>query len=108
MPSTQGYNLFYNRVYNRQVIRALQIALKNMPFLPQEGPLLRARRACSRTKKGVFFNHEDRVVELRRVKSEDLLRPLRRPPPPPPPPPRGAAGRRAAREERRLWESVWY
>ena len=77
MPSTQGYNLFCNRVYNRQVIRVLQIALKNMPFLPQEGPLLRARRACSRTKKGVFFNHEDRVVELRRVKSEDLSRPLR-------------------------------
>ena len=84
MPSTQGYNLFYNRVYNRQVIRVLQIALENMPFLPQEGPLLRARRACSRTKKGVFFNHEDRVVELRRVKSEDLPRPLRGPPPAPP------------------------
>ena len=30
MPLTQGYNLFYNRVYNRQVIRVLQIALKNM------------------------------------------------------------------------------
>ena len=84
MPSTQGYNLFYNRVYNRQVIRVLQIAFKNMPFLTQEGPLLRARRACSRTKKGVFFNHEDRVVELRRVKNGDLPRPLRGPPPAPP------------------------
>ena len=84
MPLTQGYNLFYNRVYNRQVIRVLQIALKNMPFLPQEGPLLRSRRACSRMKKGVFFNHEDRVVELMRVKSEDLPRPLRGPPPTPP------------------------
>jgi len=84
MPLTQGYNLFYNRVCNRQIIRVLQIALKNMPFLAQEGPLLRARRACSRTKKGVFFNHEDRVVELRRVKSEDLPRPLRGPPPAPP------------------------
>ena len=84
MPLTQGYNLFYNRVYNHQLIRVLQIALKNMPFLPQEGPLLRARRACSRTKKGVFFNHEDRVVELRRVKSEDLLRRSEGPPPAPP------------------------
>ena len=84
MPLTQGYNLFYNRVCNRQAVRVLQTALKNMLFLPQEGPLLRARRACSRTKKGVFFNHEDRVGELRRVKSEDLPRTLRGPPPAPP------------------------
>ncbi len=97
MPSTQGYNLFYNRVYNRQVIRVLQIAFKNMPFLTQEGPLLRARRACSRTKKGVFFNHEDRVVELRRVKNGG----------PPPAPPRTSPGPSEGGESLTCYEKAY-
>ena len=33
----------------------LQIALEKMPFLVQEERLQQARRACSRTQKGLFL-----------------------------------------------------
>jgi len=39
-----------------------------MPFLHVEEALLEARRACSRSKKGLLFNVEGRVLDSRRVK----------------------------------------
>ena len=38
----------FNRVYNPQEIKWLQVAFENMPFLPQERRVLEWRRACSR------------------------------------------------------------
>jgi len=43
----------------------LRIAFKNMPFLPQEGHVLDARRACSRTQKGVFLLRPQPLSQLR-------------------------------------------
>ena len=44
--------------YNHHVLRELWTRIENMPFLPQEGRLQRARRACSRTLKGVLLSVE--------------------------------------------------
>jgi len=40
----------------------LHIAFENTLFLPQEGRVLRARRACSRMEKGMFLNEEGHVL----------------------------------------------
>ena len=52
MSSKKEYSVGSDRVDNQQEINVLRIALKKTPFLPQEGRLLHARRAYSRTKKG--------------------------------------------------------
>ena len=52
--------LLCNRVYNPQEINKLHTPLEKTPFLPQEGPPLAPRRACSQTKKGMFSNVEGR------------------------------------------------
>ena len=49
------YGVPCNRLYNIQLIRKLQIVFENMLFLHQEGRLQRARKACSRMKKGVLL-----------------------------------------------------
>jgi len=36
-----------------------------MPFLLEEGRLQASRRACSRTEKGVFLEHEGQVLVVR-------------------------------------------
>ena len=57
----------------------LHTPLEKTPFLPQEGPPLAPRRACSQTKKGVFSNVEGRKKETRgKVDRGDLPQPLRR------------------------------
>ena len=71
LSSKKEYSVGSDRVDNLQEINVLRIALKKTPFLPQEGRLLHARRACSRTKKGVFSNGEGRVLEHRRAKKND-------------------------------------
>ena len=48
-------NITFNGVYNPQEIKWLYVAFENMPFLPQEGRVLHARRACSRMKKRLFY-----------------------------------------------------
>ena len=72
-------SLLCNRVYNTQEINMLHTLLEKTPFLPQEGPPLAPRRACSRTKKGMFSNVEGQKKETRgKVGRGDLPRPLRR------------------------------
>ncbi len=71
MSSKKEYSVGSDRVDNQQEINVLRIALKKTPFLPQEGRLLHARRACSRTKKGMVSNGEGRVLEHRRAKKID-------------------------------------
>ena len=68
MSSKKEYSVGSDRVGNQQEINVLRIALKKTPFLPQEGRLLHARKACSRTKKGMVSNGEGRVLEHRRAK----------------------------------------
>ena len=46
----------------------LYTAFKNMPFLHVEEALLEARKACSRSKKGLLFNVVGRVLDSKRVK----------------------------------------
>ena len=43
----------------------LQIASEKMPFLHQEGRLQHARKACSRTLKGLFLLQEKALSEWR-------------------------------------------
>ena len=50
----------------------LRIAFENMPFLPEEGRLQASRRACSRTKKGVFLKHEEGVLCSKGAKFLDI------------------------------------
>ena len=71
MSSKKEYSVGSDRVGNQQEINVLRIALKKTPFLPQEGRLLHARKACSRTKKGMVSNGEGRVLEHRRAKKND-------------------------------------
>ena len=40
----------------------LYVEFENMPFLPQEGRVLRARKACSRMEKGMVLNEEGHVL----------------------------------------------
>ena len=47
MSSKKEYSVGSDRVDNQQEINVLRIALEKTPFLPQEGRLLHARRACS-------------------------------------------------------------
>ncbi len=56
--SRKGYNVTCNDFYNLQQIRMLRIRIENMPFLPQEGRLQRARRTCSRMLKGLLLSVE--------------------------------------------------
>ena len=71
LSSKKEYSVGSDRVDNQQEINVLRIALKKTPFLPQEGRLLHARKACSRTKKGMVSNGEGRVLEHRRAKKND-------------------------------------
>ena len=59
------YGVPCNRLYNIQKIRKLQIVFEDMLFLLQEGRLQRARRACSRMKKGMFWPHPQPLSEWR-------------------------------------------
>ena len=71
LSSKKEYSVGSDRVDNQQEINVLRIALKKTPFLPHEGRLLHARKACSRTKKGMVSNGEGRVLEHRRAKKND-------------------------------------
>ena len=53
---------------NSHEINILQVALKKTPFLPQEGRLLRARRACSQLQVGVFYYLIEHIVDSKEVK----------------------------------------
>jgi len=57
-PFTYDGNIEKEVEYNHHVLRELRTRIENMPFLYQEGRLLRARRACSRTLKGVLLSVE--------------------------------------------------
>ena len=46
----------------------LYTAFKNMLFLHVEEALLEARKACSRSKKGLLFNVVGRVLDSRKEK----------------------------------------
>ena len=73
IPSKKEYSVGSDRVDNQQEINVLRIALKKTPFLPQEGRLLHARRACSRTKKGVFLLYTRPFLKKRREQSIKYL-----------------------------------
>ena len=68
MSSKKEYSVGSDRVDNQQEINVLRIALQKTPFLPQEGRLLHARRACSRMLKGLFFEHEEYVWDKKGAK----------------------------------------
>ena len=55
LSSKKEYSVGSNGVGNQQEINVLRIALKKTPFLPQEGRLLHARRACSRMQLGLLL-----------------------------------------------------
>jgi len=57
-----GYNILSDKIHNTHYINILQIALKKMPFLRQEGRLHHPRRACSRILLGLFFYLKDHVL----------------------------------------------
>lgn len=65
MPFTWKYLIHYKAHHNHHEINTLHLAFKNMLFLLVEHALLRAKRACSRLLKGVFFNGEGRFFEKR-------------------------------------------
>ena len=71
MSSKKEYSVGSDRVDNQQEINVLRIALKKTPFLPQEGRLLHARRACSRMKKGLFCYVKEHVLYARGTKNVD-------------------------------------
>jgi hypothetical protein len=54
--------------YNSQEIKQLHRVLKRTPLLIQERALQYARKAYSRTLKGMFLNQEKHMERLRRVK----------------------------------------
>ena len=68
LSSKKEYSVGSDRVDNQQEINVLRIALKKTPFLPQEGRLLHARRACSRMLKGLFFELEEHVWDKKGAK----------------------------------------
>ena len=70
-PSKQAYNILLHRAYNLQGINTLQTAFENMPFLPQEGPPLAPRRACSQTEKGMFCHVKEYILRTWGAKKVD-------------------------------------
>ena len=56
--SGQAFDIDINQACNLQEIRTLCTSSKNMPFLAQEGHVLRARRACSELLLRPFCNRE--------------------------------------------------
>ena len=58
-------NISKMQEYNHHVLRELWTRIENMPFLPQEGRLQRARRACSRMMKGVLLFQARPFLEKR-------------------------------------------
>ena len=68
IPSKEEYNILKDQPYNLHEINKLQTALEKTPFLPQEGRLLHARRACSRMLKGLFFELEEHVWDKKGAK----------------------------------------
>ena len=71
MSSKKEYSVGSDRVDNQQENNVLRIALKKTPFLPQEGRLLHARKACSRTKKGMVCYVKEHVLYARGTKNVD-------------------------------------
>lgn len=60
MLSEKAFVIGLNRAYNLQEISTLCTSSKNMPFLAQEGHVLRARKACSEMLSRPFSNREGR------------------------------------------------
>ena len=58
MLTEEAFGIGLNRAYNLQKIRTLYTSSKNMPFLPQEGHVLRARKACSELLLRPFCNRK--------------------------------------------------
>ena len=69
--SKKEYCVGSDRVDNLQEINVLRIALKKTPFLPQEGRLQHARKACSRTKKGMVCYVKEHGLYARGTKNVD-------------------------------------
>jgi len=65
MPSKSACNIFFNLLCNLQQISKLQTASEKRPFLVQEERLQHARRACSRTLKGLFLLQVNALSEWR-------------------------------------------
>jgi len=65
MPSKSAYNIFSNLLCNLQQISKLQTTLEKRPFLLQEEHRQHARRACSRTLKGLFLLQVNALSEWR-------------------------------------------
>ena len=79
LSSKKEYSVGSNGVGNQQEINVLRIALKKTPFLPQEGRLLHARRACSATLKSMdYMQGERKMLTREEVGRGDLPQPLRR------------------------------
>ena len=58
--SEQAFDIDINQACNPQEIRTLCTSSKNIPFLGQEGHVLRARKACSEMLSRPFSNREGR------------------------------------------------
>ena len=71
LSSKKEYSVGSDRVDNQQEIKVLRIALQKTPFLLQEGRLLHARRACSRTKKGMVCYVKEHGLYARGAKNVD-------------------------------------
>ena len=74
IPSKEEYNILKDQPYNLHEINKLQTALEKTPFLPQEGRLLHARKACSRTKKGMVYYVKEHGLYARGTKNVDKRR----------------------------------
>ena len=60
MLTEEAFGIGLNHAYNLQEISTLCTSFKNMPFLAQEGHVLRARKACSEMLSRPFYNREGR------------------------------------------------